>query len=116
MLTLKAKAMTGLLALSVSGAVLAEGLYRDPNPLLLTTRSVGTAVCLNTMISQDDQPVTASINAQLQAVRGKELSLYINDIKVNSAKPAPSVIVIGDVSFHRGDKINMPSDGWYVCQ
>lgn len=116
MFTLKSTVMVGLLALAVSGSVLAEGLYRESAPPLLTARSVGMTLCLSTMVNVDDKPVAASINAQLQGVRGKELSLYINDIKVDADQSAPGVIIIGDVSFHRGDKITMQSDGWYICQ
>lgn len=58
----------------------------------------------------------ANIHAHLQEVRGSRIHILIDDIKVKSDRPAPSIIMMNDIAFRRGEQVTTESDGWFVCE
>ncbi|PTQ87968.1 hypothetical protein [Agitococcus lubricus] len=102
-----------LLSLGLSAAN-ADGLYRDLKIKGLTYRAVGKAICYNTKISVNDEMVDASIQGQLQEVRGRDLHVLVNTIK--AAENPPSVLVMDNVAFSSGEIVWTKNEGWFVCE
>lgn len=107
---------TVIFTLLASVNAMADGLYREIPLTKLTYKQEGKAVCYNTRIAIDEQPVEASIRAKLQEVRGAQIHILVDGIKIKSDRPAPSIIMMNDIAFRRGEQVATNGEGWFVCE